>query len=44
VSILQSVFLAGDVWSVILPNAGALLLMAAIFFAVARRKARKRLE
>ena len=28
VAILQSLFLAGNVWSVILPNAAALLLMA----------------
>ena len=28
VAILQTLFLAGDVWSVILPNAAALLLMA----------------
>jgi ABC-2 type transport system permease protein len=44
VSILQTVFLAGDLWSVILPNALALLLMALVFFTLAARKARKRLE
>jgi drug efflux transport system permease protein len=44
VAILQSVFLAGNVWSVILPNAGALLIMALVFFAASRRKARKRLD
>ena len=44
VSILQSVFLAGDVWSVILPNAAALALMAVIFLALARAIARKRLD
>jgi len=44
VAILQSVFLAGDVWSVILPNALALVIMAAIFLGLARRKARKRLD
>jgi ABC-2 type transport system permease protein len=44
VSILQSVFLAGDVWSVILPNAAALAVMAAIFLGAARIIARKRLD
>jgi ABC-2 type transport system permease protein len=44
VSILQTVFLAGNIWRVILPNALALLLMAAIFFGIIRRKSRKRLE
>lgn len=44
VAILQSVFLAGDVWSVILPNAAALLVMAIIFLGLARAMARKRLD
>ena len=44
VAILQSVFLAGDVWSVILPNAGALVLMAAIFLGAARLITHKRLD
>ncbi len=44
VSILQSVFLAGDVWSVIAPNAAALALMAVIFLVLARAIARKRLD
>jgi len=44
VSILQTVFLAGNVWQVILPNALALLLMAAVFFSIIRRKSHKRLE
>lgn len=44
VAILQSLFLAGNVWPVVLPNMAALALMAAIFIAVARRLARKRLE
>jgi ABC-2 type transport system permease protein len=44
VAILQTVFLAGNVWSVILPNALALVLMAAIFLGVTWRKSRKRLE
>lgn len=44
VAILQTVFLAGDVWSVILPNAAALAVMAAIFLGAARLFARKRLD
>ncbi len=44
VSILQTLFLAGDVWSVILPNALALALMAILFLFVARINARKRLD
>ena len=44
VSILQTVFLAGDVWPVILPNALALVVMAAFFLGMTRRKSRKRLE
>ncbi|MGB8273883.1 MAG: ABC transporter permease, partial [Alphaproteobacteria bacterium] len=44
VAILQTVFLAGDVWSVILPNALALAVMAAILLGITRRKMRKRLD
>jgi ABC-2 type transport system permease protein len=44
VAILQTLFLAGNVWSVILPNALALALMAAIFLTITWRKSRKRLE
>ena len=44
VAILQSEFLAGDVWSVIVPNAIALAVMAAIFLGAARLGARKRLD
>jgi ABC-2 type transport system permease protein len=44
VAILQTVFLAGDIWPVILPNALALALMAAVLFALAAKKAPKRLE
>ena len=44
VAILQTVFLAGNVWQVILPNAAALLLMAFVFLMLVRRKASKRLE
>jgi ABC-2 type transport system permease protein len=44
VAILQTLFLAGDIWQVILTNAAALLVMMLIFFAILWRKARKRLE
>jgi len=44
VSIVTTLFLAGDVWSVVLPNAAALALMAAIFLGLTWRKTRKRLE
>ena len=44
VAILQTVFLAGDVWSVILPNVLGLCVLAVIFLALTIRKSRKRLE
>jgi len=44
VAILQTVFLAGNVWPVVLANSGALAVLAAIFFAAIARRARKRLE
>jgi ABC-2 type transport system permease protein len=44
VAILQSVFLAGDVWSVILPNAAALALMAALFLGLALSRTRRSLR
>jgi len=44
VAILHTVFLAGNVWSVIVPNALALAAMATLLLAVIRRRARKRLE
>ncbi|TCJ12938.1 ABC transporter permease [Parasulfuritortus cantonensis] len=44
VAIVQTLFLAGDVWSVILPNAAALAVMAAIFLAITWKKSRKRLD
>jgi len=44
VALLQTIFLAGDVWSVILPNAAALALLGALFLALVRRRAVKRLE
>jgi ABC-2 type transport system permease protein len=44
ISILQTLFLAGNVWSVILPNAAALLVIAMLFLGLSRKKSRKRLE
>jgi drug efflux transport system permease protein len=44
IAILQTLFLAGNVWPVILPNAAALLVMAAIFLGLSRKKTRKSLE
>ena len=44
VSILQTLFLVGDVWSVILPNSAALLAMAVFFLGLVYRKTRKNLE
>ncbi len=44
VAILQTVFLAGDVPGVILPNGVALLLMAIFFLGLSRWKSHKRLE
>ncbi len=44
VTIVQTLFLAGDVWAVILPNAAALALMATFFLGLSRRLLRKRIE
>ncbi len=44
VAILQSLFLTGDVWPVLLPNLGAMALMLLIFLLLIRRRAHKRLE
>jgi ABC-2 type transport system permease protein len=44
VAILQTVFMAGDIWPVILANSLALLVMTVFFLGVARRKTRKRLD
>jgi len=44
VALLQTLFLAGNVWSVLVPNALALVALAAVFLGVSRRKLRKRLE
>lgn len=44
VAILQTVFLSGDVWSVVLKNGLALLVMTGLFMGLVRRRTRKRLE
>jgi ABC-2 type transport system permease protein len=44
VAVLQTVFLAGNVWSAIVPNCAALALMAVFFLGHTRRLTRKRLE
>ncbi len=44
IAILQTLFLAGDVWAIILPNAVALILMAGFFLGLARKKSRKSLD
>ncbi|WP_298137873.1 ABC transporter permease [Acidiferrobacter sp.] len=44
VSILQTLFLAGDVWPVIIRNSAALIAIAAIFLGIVARISRKRLD
>ncbi len=44
VAILQTLFLAGNIGSIIIPNALALLVMAIIFFILIRLKSKKRIE
>ena len=44
VASLQTLFLAGDVWSVVLPNTLALLGMAALLMLLLVRRTRMRLE
>ena len=44
VEILKTLFLAGDIWAVILPNLGALALMAAILLTITARKTTRSLE
>ena len=41
---LQTLFLVGDVWSLLLPNVGILLLLAAVLFFLTARKTVKRLR
>ena len=44
VSSLQTLFLAGTVWSILLPSLGALLIFAAVFLGLALRRTRRSLE
>jgi len=44
VTILQTVFLAGNVWSVVLINAMALVVITGVFMGLVRRRTGKRLE
>jgi ABC-2 type transport system permease protein len=44
VAILQTLFLAGDIWPVVLSNSAALALMMVVFLGLARRKTHKRLD
>ncbi len=44
VDILRTLFLVGDVWSVILPNLAALALMATAFMTITVRKTRRTLD
>jgi len=44
VTLLQTVFLAGDTWNVILLNAGILAIMAIVLLALTRAVAKKRLQ
>ncbi len=44
VALLQTLFLAGDIWSVILPNTAILMLMAVLLLGMTRRLLVKRLQ
>jgi ABC-2 type transport system permease protein len=44
VSLLQTIFLAGNIWPVILLDALALVIMATVFLGISRKKFQKRLE
>ncbi len=44
VAILQTLFLAGDIWPIVLVNSAWLGLMALVFFGIIRRKSNKRLR
>ena len=44
VTILQTLFLAGDIWPLVLANSAALLLISLIFLMLIKHKARKRLD
>jgi ABC-2 type transport system permease protein len=42
--LLQTIFLAGDIWPVILPNMIVLAVMAAVLLLLTKRATRKSLE
>ena len=44
VALLQTVLLAGDIWSVVLPNAAVLAAVTALLFVLTRKATRKRLD
>ena len=44
VSSLQTLFLAGDIWALLLPHVAVMLGVGALFFTVALRSTRKRLD
>jgi ABC-2 type transport system permease protein len=44
VAILQTLFLAGDIWPIVLANSAALAVMMVVFLGLARRKTHKRLD
>jgi ABC-2 type transport system permease protein len=44
VAILQTLFLAGDIWPIVLWNSAALAVMMLFFLGLARRKMHKRLD
>jgi len=44
VAILQTVFLAGDIWPIILPNAAALVAMSILLLGIVARRSRKRID
>ena len=44
VALLQTIFLAGNIWSVIVPNAAVLALMATVLMIAARATTRKKLD
>jgi len=44
VALLQTVFLAGDIWPIILPNAAALAVMSMLLLGIVARRSRKRID
>jgi ABC-2 type transport system permease protein len=44
VSVLQTIFLAGNVWRIIIPDCAAMMVMFLVFFSLTLRKTRKRLK